>query len=67
MASKNLDVYIAGDHAGTFSQGESGSLTCEYGNTYRGVPLSLSMPFSTCAVEHAFRRAIRCWRRMAHP
>lgn len=47
MASKNLDVYIAGDHVGTLSQGESGSLTFEYGNTYRGVPLSLSMPLST--------------------
>lgn len=49
MASKDLDVYIAGDHAGTLSQGESGSLTFEYGSTYRGVPLSLSMPRSTRA------------------
>ena len=28
MASKDLDVYIAGDHAGTLFQGESGPLTC---------------------------------------
>lgn len=47
MANKHLDVLIAGAHAGTLSQVESGSLAFEYDKTYRGAPLSLSMPLST--------------------
>lgn len=47
MTNRHLDVWIAGIRAGVLSQVESGSLTFEYYRSYRGVPLSLSMPLST--------------------
>lgn len=47
MVNRHLDVLIAGAHAGTLTQVESGSLAFEYDRAYRGVPLSQSMPLST--------------------
>ncbi len=47
MALRNLDVLIAGAHAGTLSQDESGALSFAYKRGYRGVPLSSAMPLAT--------------------
>ena len=47
MASRSLDVWIAGKHAGELSQDESGALSFVYLRNYRGVPLSSAMPLST--------------------
>ena len=47
MAPHNLDVLIAGKHAGTLIQDESGALSFDYRREYRGVPLSSAMPLST--------------------
>lgn len=49
MAARHLDVLIAGTHAGTLSQDDSGTLSFRYLPTYRGAPLSSSMPLSTRA------------------
>lgn len=47
MASRSLEVLIAGRHAGTLFQDESGALSFFYKREYRGVPLSSAMPLST--------------------
>ncbi len=47
MTLRSLDVLIAGKHAGTLSQDESGALSFTYLRGYRGVPLSSAMPLST--------------------
>lgn len=47
MTRKELDVVIAGQHAGVLSQDASGSLSFQYLRGYRGVPLSSAMPLST--------------------
>lgn len=47
MASCSLEVLIAGKHAGTLSQDESGTLSFAYRREYRGVPLSSAMPLAT--------------------
>ena len=47
MASRSLDVWIAGKHAGELSQDESGALSFAYLRDYRGAPLSSTMPLST--------------------
>ena len=54
MAPRNLDVLIAGKHAGVLSQDESGAFSFAYLRNYRGVPLSSAMPLST----HAYRDKI---------
>lgn len=41
---ERLDVYIAGAFCGQLSEDRYGRLSFEYDPTYRGVPLSLSMP-----------------------
>ena len=47
MASRSLEVLIAGKHAGTLFQDEAGALSFSYKREYRGVPLSSAMPLST--------------------
>lgn len=47
MTARALDVLIAGEHAGTLSQEESGVLSFRYRRKYRKVPLSSAMPLST--------------------
>lgn len=47
MTRAELDVFIAGEHAGTLSQEDSGALLYRYLREYRGVPLSSAMPLST--------------------
>lgn len=47
MTAGVLDVLIAGKLAGTLSQDGAGSLSFAYERSYRGVPLSSSMPLST--------------------
>ncbi len=47
MTTELLDVLIAGERAGTLTQGDSGSLSFRYLKDYRGVPLSSAMPLST--------------------
>ena len=47
MTAGILDVLIAGKLAGTLSQDGVGSLSFAYERSYRGVPLSSSMPLST--------------------
>lgn len=46
MTAGVLDALIAGRLAGTLSQDGAASLSFAYGNGYRGVPLSSSMPLS---------------------
>ena len=47
MTKAQLDVFIAGAHAGVLSQEDSGTLSYRYLREYRGVPLSSAMPLST--------------------
>ena len=47
MTKEQLDVFIAGEHAGVLSQEDSGALSYRYLREYRGVPLSSAMPLST--------------------
>ena len=47
MAVKELDVFIAGVHAGMLSQDGSGAVSFRYLPGYRGVPLSSAMPLAT--------------------
>lgn len=47
MTRKQLSVLIAGKPAGNLSQEESGTLSFQYLRSYRGAPLSSTMPLST--------------------
>lgn len=47
MTTRSLEVLIAGEHAGTLFQDESGALSFAYQRDYRGVPLSSAMPLAT--------------------
>ena len=47
MTRAELDVFIAGEHAGVLSQEDSGALSYRYLRGYRGVSLSSAMPLST--------------------
>lgn len=46
MASKHLNVLIAGQQAGTLEQSSSGALAFSYLGLYGGTPLSTAMPVS---------------------
>ncbi len=46
MATTSLKIIVSGTVAGTLLQNEAGLMSFRYDESYRGTPLSLSMPVS---------------------